>query len=53
MVAGRAFDQAMCQHNPHWHEFRGEEATFTGGFAGVQGTTSPLPTTSMVPAPSR
>lgn len=35
MVRARAFDQAMCAHNPHWHEARGEEAVVVGGFAGL------------------
>jgi TPP-dependent pyruvate/acetoin dehydrogenase alpha subunit len=35
MVRARAFDQAMCRHNPHWHEARGEEAVIVGGFAGL------------------
>ncbi|UUW89038.1 thiamine pyrophosphate-dependent dehydrogenase E1 component subunit alpha [Pimelobacter simplex] len=33
MVEARAFDQAMCRHNGHWHEARGEEAVFVGAFA--------------------
>ncbi len=36
MIRGRAFDQAMCRHNSHWHEARGEEAVFIGGFAGLE-----------------
>lgn len=36
MVTGRAFDRAMCAHNGHWHEARGEEAVFIGGFAGLE-----------------
>ncbi|MGO4591076.1 thiamine pyrophosphate-dependent dehydrogenase E1 component subunit alpha [Paenarthrobacter sp. 2TAF44] len=36
MVRGRAFDQAMCRHNNHWHEARGEEAVFIGGFAQLE-----------------
>ena len=32
MVRARAFDQAMCRHNPHWHEARGEEAAYIGAF---------------------
>lgn len=35
LVRARAFDQAMCSHNPHWHEARGEEAVIVGGFAGL------------------
>jgi TPP-dependent pyruvate/acetoin dehydrogenase alpha subunit len=35
MIVGRAFDQAMSRHNNHWHEARGEEAVFIGGFAGM------------------
>lgn len=33
MVEARAFDQAMCRHNSHWHEARGEEAVFVGSYA--------------------
>ncbi|WP_141007105.1 thiamine pyrophosphate-dependent dehydrogenase E1 component subunit alpha [Nocardioides humi] len=33
MVEARAFDQAMCRHNGHWHEARGEEAVFVGAYA--------------------
>lgn len=36
MVQARAFDQAMCAQNPHWHEARGEEAVIVGGFAGLR-----------------
>lgn len=36
MVTARAFDQAMCQHNPHWHEARGEEAVIVGAFTGLR-----------------
>ncbi len=36
MVEARAFDQAMCRHNGHWHEARGEEAVFVGAFAGLR-----------------
>lgn len=32
MVNGRAFDRAMCIHNPLWHEGRGEEASVVGAF---------------------
>nr|WP_167356871.1 thiamine pyrophosphate-dependent dehydrogenase E1 component subunit alpha [Brevibacterium siliguriense] len=28
----------MCEHNPHWHEARGEEAVIVGGFAGLEVT---------------
>lgn len=33
IVRARSFDQAMCEHNPHWHEARGEEGVIVGGFA--------------------
>lgn len=36
MVQARAFDQAMCSQNPHWHEARGEEAVIVGGFIGLR-----------------
>lgn len=32
MVNGRAFDRAMCIHNPLWHEGRGEEGAVVGAF---------------------
>ncbi|KRF16857.1 thiamine pyrophosphate-dependent dehydrogenase E1 component subunit alpha [Nocardioides sp. Soil796] len=35
LVTARAFDQAMCEHNNHWHEARGEEAVIVGGFLGL------------------
>lgn len=38
LVQARSFDQAMCEHNPHWHEARGEEAVIVGGFAGLEVT---------------
>lgn len=36
MVEARAFDQAMCRHNNHWHEARGEEAVFVGAYADLR-----------------
>lgn len=36
LIQARAFDQAMCDQNPHWHEARGEEAVIVGGFSRLE-----------------
>lgn len=36
MMEGRAFDEAMVAHNPHWHESRGEEGVYVGAFCGLR-----------------